>query len=108
MAPVQSRLREVLSAIPFKAPASPVVTNVEATPNSDVARIVPLLIEQVVAPVRWVECVQDMARAGVTRIVEVGPGKVLSGLIKRIDKTIEIYNVEDPESLDKTLKAIAH
>jgi len=50
-----------------------VVTNVEARPNADPARVVPLLLQQVTAPVRWIECVEELARQGVTRVVEVGP-----------------------------------
>jgi [acyl-carrier-protein] S-malonyltransferase len=106
MTPVQSRLEPVLRAAPWKAPAMPVVTNVEAKPNVDVARIVPLLVEQVTAPVRWIECVEELARQGVTRVVEVGPGKVLGGLVKRIAPEIEALNVEDKASLEKTLAAI--
>jgi len=106
MAPVRGRLEPVLRAIPWKAPAAPVVTNVEAKPNSDPARIVPLLLEQVTAPVRWIECVEELVRQGVTRVVEVGPGKVLSGLAKRIDKSVEVWNVEDRASLEKTLAAL--
>jgi [acyl-carrier-protein] S-malonyltransferase len=106
MQPVRARLEPVLRDIAWKAPRCPVVTNVEATPNGDAARIVPLLVEQVTSPVRWIECVQELARQGVTRMVEVGPGKVLSGLAKRIDKSVEVWNVEDPASLDKTLAAL--
>ena len=106
MAPVRGRLEPVLRAISWKAPAAPVVTNVEAKPNSDPARIVPLLLEQVTAPVRWIECVEELVRQGVTRVVEVGPGKVLSGLAKRIDKSVEVWNVEDRASLEKTLAAL--
>ena len=107
MAPVQGRLREVLSGIAWKQPAPPVVTNVEATPNADAARIVDLLVSQVVGSVRWIECVQAMGRAGVTRMVEVGPGKALSGMVKRIDRSIEVLNVEDVASLEKTLAALS-
>jgi [acyl-carrier-protein] S-malonyltransferase len=106
MAPVSARLEPVLRAIPWKAPLRPVVTNVEAKANADAARIVPLLVEQVTAPVRWIECVQELVRLGVTRMVEVGPGKVLSGLVKRIDKSVEVWNVEDRASLEKTLAAL--
>jgi [acyl-carrier-protein] S-malonyltransferase len=84
-----------------------VVTNVEAAPNADADRIVPLLVEQVTAPVRWIECVEALVRQGVTRVVEVGPGKVLSGLARRIDKSVEAWNVEDRASLEKTLAALA-
>jgi [acyl-carrier-protein] S-malonyltransferase len=83
------------------------VTNVEAKPNGDAARIVPLLVEQVTSPVRWIECVEELVRQGVTRMVEVGPGKVLSGLAKRIDKSLEVWNVEDRASLEKTLAGLA-
>jgi [acyl-carrier-protein] S-malonyltransferase len=106
MAPVKGRLEPVLRAIPWKPLARPVVTNVEAQANADVARVVPLLVEQVTAPVRWIECVQELVRQGVTRMVEVGPGKVLSGLAKRIDKSVEVWNVEDRASLEKTLAAL--
>jgi [acyl-carrier-protein] S-malonyltransferase len=56
--------------------------------------------------VRWIECVEELSRQGVTRFVEVGPGKVLSGLVKRIDRSAEVLNVEDRTSLAKTLAAI--
>ena len=106
MAPVRARLEPVLQAIAWKAPRMPIVTNVEARPNADVSRIVPLLVEQVTAPVRWIECVQELSRQGVTRAVEVGPGKVLSGLVKRIAPEIESFQVSDAASLEKTLAAL--
>ena len=107
MAPVQSRLREVLAAIAWKAPTPPVVSNVEAAPNADAGRIVELLVSQVVGSVRWIECVQAMSHAGVTRMIEVGPGKALSAMVKRISRSIEVLNVEDAASLEKTLAALA-
>ena len=106
MQPVRPRLEPVLGAISWKAPRVPVVTNVEARPNADASRIVPLLLAQVTAPVRWVECVEELVRQGVTRMVEVGPGRVLSGLVKRIDRSVEVWNVEDPASLEKALAAV--
>ncbi len=106
MQPVRPRLEAVLRAVAFRAPRVPVVTNVEAKANADAARIVPLLVEQVTAPVRWIECVQELARQGVTRVVEVGPGKVLGGLVRRIDRSIEALHVEDPASLESTLAAL--
>ena len=106
MAPVQARLEPVLRAIAWRPLAVPVVTNVEATPNADPARAVALLVEQVTAPVRWIECVQALAAAGVTQVVEVGPGKVLGGLVKRIAPALETFNVEDQASLEKTLAAL--
>jgi [acyl-carrier-protein] S-malonyltransferase len=106
MAPVRARLQPVLEDVAWRRPLFPVVTNVEARPNADPARIVPLLLEQVTAPVRWVECVEELVRQGVTRVVEVGPGAVLSGLVKRIDKSVQVWNVEDPASLEKTVAAL--
>jgi [acyl-carrier-protein] S-malonyltransferase len=106
MEPVKARLEPVLRDVAWREPKVAVVTNVEAKPNRAVGRIVPLLLEQVSAPVRWLECVEELARLGVTRVVEVGPGKVLSGLAKRIAKGVEVMNVEDPASLEKTLAAL--
>jgi [acyl-carrier-protein] S-malonyltransferase len=106
MQPVRPRLADVLASATVRAPAAPVVTNVEATPNADPARIVPLLLEQVTAPVRWIECTRAMVAAGVVRFVELGPGKVLGGLVKRIEKSVETFNVEDPASLEKTLAGL--
>ncbi|MCP3169116.1 ACP S-malonyltransferase [Myxococcus qinghaiensis] len=106
MEPVKPKLAAVLGGVKLVAPSVPVVTNVEARPNSDVARIVPLLLEQVSAPVRWIECVEALKAEGVTRVVELGPGKVLCGLIKRITKDIELFNVEDAASLEKVLAAL--
>jgi [acyl-carrier-protein] S-malonyltransferase len=106
MAPVKPRLETVLRQIAWKEPCVPVVTNVEAKANREAARIVPLLVEQVTSPVRWIECVEELARLGITRMVEVGPGTVLSGLVKRICPSMEMTNVEDVESLTATLAAI--
>jgi len=106
MEPVKARLEPVLRALSWAQPAVPVVTNVEARPNRETGRIVPLLVEQVTSPVRWIEIVQELARQGVTRVVEVGPGTVLGGLVRRIEKGVEVHSVSDPASLDSTLAAI--
>ncbi|WP_338865263.1 ACP S-malonyltransferase [Myxococcus stipitatus] len=106
MEPVKPRLAAVLGGLNWVAPSVPVVTNVEARPNADVTRVVPLLLEQVSSPVRWIECVEALKAEGVTRVVELGPGKVLCGLVKRITKEIETFNVEDSASLDKALAAL--
>ncbi len=106
MAPVQPRLSDVLQKVKLRPLQIPVVSNVEAAANSDVSRVVPLLVEQVTAPVRWVECAQALAAAGVTQVVELGPGKVLCGLIKRINRDLALNNVENAASLTKTLAAL--
>ncbi len=102
MEPVQKPLRELLQSTAFKAPVAPVVTNVEASANADPGRIVSLLVAQVTAPVRWVESILALRALGVDRFVELGPGRVLSGLIKRIDRAAQVFNIEDPASLERT------
>lgn len=106
MAPVKARLLPVLEAVAWRPLLRPVITNVEAKANADVARAVPLLVEQVTAPVRWIEIVEELARLGVTKVVEVGPGAVLGGLVKRIAPGIETFAVSDAASLEKTLAAL--
>ena len=99
MVPAGERLAEVLAAVPVADLQFPVVTNVEATPNADAARVRELLVSQVSAPVRWDESVREMVRLGVTSFVEIGPGKVLCGLVKRIEKEVAAVNIEDTAGL---------
>jgi [acyl-carrier-protein] S-malonyltransferase len=95
MQPAAERLAGVLEKISVSALATPVVTNVEATPNSDAGRVKELLVSQVCSPVLWDASVQQMVASGVTAFVEIGPGKVLTGLVKRIDKEAQGFNVQD-------------
>jgi [acyl-carrier-protein] S-malonyltransferase len=95
MQPAADRLAETLEPVPVHGMSAPVVSNVEAKPNSDAARVKPLLVEQVCSPVLWDASVQQMVEAGVTRFVEIGPGKVLAGLVKRINKEAVTLNVQD-------------
>lgn len=99
MKPAADKLAGELAKVAFRAPAVPVVTNVEATPNQDPERLRALLVEQVTAPVRWEESVQKLAALGVTRAVEVGAGAVLAGLVKRIAPGIEVRPAGDPEAI---------
>jgi [acyl-carrier-protein] S-malonyltransferase len=99
MAPVQPRLAQVLAPIGMRKPAAPIIANVTAEPNGDPARIVELLLSQVTSPVRWVETIQRIALSGVDTLVELGPGKVLTGLARRIDKKLRAFSVEDPQTL---------
>lgn len=99
MVPAGERLREVLAGVAVGSLRTPVVTNVEATPNSDADRVKELLVAQVSAPVRWEESVQKMAELGVARFIEIGPGKVLAGLIKRIARGAAAQSVEDVAGL---------
>jgi [acyl-carrier-protein] S-malonyltransferase len=106
MHPVTERLRPLLERIAFKTPSAPVVSNVEATPNADATKMVSLLLRQIVSPVRFTESVRALTALGVTHAVELGPGRVLSGLLKRIDTTVQSTNVEDSASLTKALAAL--
>lgn len=100
MQPAAARLAEVLEKIVVNDLQIPVVSNVEATPNRDGKRIRDLLVAQVCAPVRWEETILKMAELGVTRCIEIGPGKVLSGLVKRIVKDVEVANLENCTNLE--------
>jgi [acyl-carrier-protein] S-malonyltransferase len=95
MRPAAERLADTLEGIEVGPLAAPVVSNVEAAPNADAARVKGLLVEQVCSPVLWDASVQKMVASGVTRFVEIGPGKVLAGLVKRISKESESFNVQD-------------
>jgi [acyl-carrier-protein] S-malonyltransferase len=107
MAPARDRLAPDLGAARFADPSCPVVTNVDARPISRGDEAREGLIRQVTAPVRWEASVREMARLGARLFVEVGPGRVLSGLVRRIVPEATVLNVEDPASLDKTLAALS-
>lgn len=99
MKPAAECLAQVLDNIIYGDMLFPVVSNVEATPNSEKGRVRDLLVSQVCAPVLWEQSVSTMVANGVTRFVEIGPGKVLSGLVKRIIREVTTANVEDLASL---------
>jgi len=89
------RLADVLATVKIDDMTVPVVTNVEATPNQDSSRVCQLLVNQVSAPVRWEETVACMIGLGVERYIEIGPGKVLAGLVKRMAKGNIVQNVQN-------------
>ncbi len=99
MLPAQERLAFDLESVSFHELSTPLVTNVDAAPNkaADVAR--DSVVRQVTAPVRWLESMQLLIEQGVDRFVEVGPGKVLSGLMRQISREVKCFNVEDTASL---------
>ncbi|MEO6801562.1 MAG: ACP S-malonyltransferase [Rhodanobacter sp.] len=94
------RLGERMTAIDWRSPSIPVIQNAEARSYSTVEEIRGALQQQLYLPVRWTECVQALAAAGATRVVECGPGKVLCGLVKRTDKSIEARAIGTPAELD--------
>ena len=95
MAPAAERLAEAINQTPFKTPECPVYQNVDALPNTDPAKIKENLLKQLTSPVRWSQSVQNMIADGATSFTEVGPGKVLAGLIKKIapESAIEVESV---------------
>lgn len=95
MKPAADRLAGVLESISVHVMKLPVVANADAAPNMNMDKVKPLLVTQVCSPVLWEQSVIQMCSLGVTRFVEIGPGKVLSGLVKRISKEVEISNIED-------------
>ena len=94
---------ERLDTVDFEQPIIPVLHNVDATERSNVSEIKLALQDQLCQPVRWVDTIQEMVNQNVTTVVECGPGKVLSGLIKRIDRSINVLPIFDPASLEKAL-----
>lgn len=107
MRPAAERLAEQISTTEFSAPTIPVVHNVTAETESDPEKIKALMIEQIYSPVRWVECVNAMVQKGISTTLECGPGKVLSGLNKRISADVNTVSVEKPEELQQALEALA-
>jgi [acyl-carrier-protein] S-malonyltransferase len=106
MASAQPKLQAALAAVPLNLPAVPVVSNVTAQPHGTPAGIHTRLVEQVTSPVRWEESMRYLLAQGFTRFIELGPGTALSGFMKRIDKSAQMFNVADAASLAATVKAV--
>ena len=107
MAPAREKLAPVLDGITFSAPKFPVLSNVTGKPHSsDPAVIKATMLEQVTGTTNWAADVEAAKAMGCTRFVEFGPGKVLSGLVKKIDAALETTNVGDLASLDATVAAL--
>lgn len=104
--PAAQVLEEALADIELQRPAMPVINNVDVDTADAPEDIVDALVRQAWHPVRWVETIRKMKEEGVTHVVECGPGKVLSGLVKRIEPELVMLNINDPASLDATLKAL--
>jgi [acyl-carrier-protein] S-malonyltransferase len=101
MAPAARALEARLAEVTVKPLGFPIVANVDAKPNRDALRVKELLVRQVDGAVRWEESVRFMASSGVTRALEIGPGKVLAGLAKRIAKDVKVLSVGDVAALDQ-------
>jgi [acyl-carrier-protein] S-malonyltransferase len=105
MQPAQEQLSSRLESVAFSDPVFPVAANVDARLLTRGPEVRDALIRQVTGAVRWVECIELLGQQGVTHYIEVGPGKVLTGLNRQIDRGLATANVEDPASLEKALAA---
>ncbi|MDP1978126.1 ACP S-malonyltransferase [Undibacterium sp.] len=104
--PASDRLRKYLAAIPFSEPTIPLINNVDVAVANDVASIKDALVRQAASPVRWVETINKMHDDGITHVIECGPGKVLTGLTKRIQAELVGDTVFDQASLEKVLELL--
>lgn len=100
MGPAADRVRQALADVVIRAPRFPLVANVTAQPNQDAAAVADLLIRQVDSAVLWDRSILAMCAQGVDRALELGPGKVLAGLVKRIDKNLKVKSIGSPADLD--------
>ena len=101
MKPAGDALAEIMQSIEFQAPQIPVIHNVHAKPESNPEEIRKLMVEQTSSAVQWTQCVQYMVAQGIEKTIECGPGKVLSGLSRRIHKPLQVANLESPESFNE-------
>jgi [acyl-carrier-protein] S-malonyltransferase len=106
MKPAADQLSELVNSVTFKQPSVPVVHNVHAETEESPDTIKTLMLEQIYKPVRWVDCVKTLKSSGVNTIVECGPGKVLCGLNKRIDKELLSLATDDQSSFEATLSQL--
>lgn len=106
MRPAADRLATYLADVPFGAPAVPVINNVDVAVNQDARGIKDALARQACHAVRWVETVQAMRLRGITHVVECGPGRVLAGMVRRIDRDLTSGAIADPLSLQQTLELL--
>jgi [acyl-carrier-protein] S-malonyltransferase len=107
MRSIAKEFTTVLNALDIRNPDVPFIAGLDAEPKRTAAQVTQSLIDQLDHPVRWVEVIRRLTREGVETFIELGPGKVLSGLIKRIDEMVRVYYIEDRSSLEETLAATA-
>lgn len=107
MQPAQDRLKKDLQSLTFNRPDVPVICNVNAEPRSEGAEYRDALVQQVTGAVQWLGCVQKLVQLGARTFIEVGPGKVLTGLMRQIDRSQMAMNVEDEASLQKVTNLFA-
>ncbi len=108
LAPAGQHLAKALEDCQLQRPKVPVIHNVDVQVHTEPAAIRQALVEQAYHPVRWVQTIESMRKRGVDTVVEMGPGKVLSGLVSRIDKHLRVMSVYDPSTLEQALAALGH
>jgi [acyl-carrier-protein] S-malonyltransferase len=108
MKPAEDRLAPDLRALAARAPRIPVIANVDAQPKTDAASSIDALIRQVSSPVRWEDVVKQLIADGATTFVEMGPGTVLAGLVRKIDGSVAAVSIENPQGLEKAAAAIGN
>lgn len=106
MMPAQERLAIDLAGLACDAFSFPIVHNIDAAANNDPSLVAEKLTRQVSLPVRWLQTIENMTASGVTKFVEIGPGKVLTGLVRQIDRKTAYSNIEDSQSLRNTLESL--
>jgi [acyl-carrier-protein] S-malonyltransferase len=106
MKPAANQLNEVLAELDFKDATTPIIANVTANPVEKQEEIKDLLVKQLYSPVRWEESVKTMIDNGVTTFIEIGPGKVLSGLVKKIDRSANVFSISDLDSMALTVEKL--
>lgn len=104
--PASLKLQKALEEVEIKPAGIPVIANIDSRPVVEPEQIKSNLVEQVSGAVRWQQSMEEMLRLGVTTFVEIGPGKILSGLIKKVDKNVEMFNIEDVASFTETVNAL--
>ncbi|HZP35078.1 MAG TPA: ACP S-malonyltransferase [Methylomirabilota bacterium] len=107
MKPAADRLAAALETVPVATPRIRIVRNVDAGVTTSADEVKPFLVQQVASPVRWTDCMERLQREGATAFLEVGPGRVLAGLLKRTLDGVRGHSVEDPASLDRAVAALA-
>ena len=106
MKPAADRLAELVESTQFNAPQIPVIHNVNGMTESDPASIQALMLEQIYKPVMWVDCINGLKKGGANLFIECGPGRVLNGLTKRIDRDLTSFSTDDVASLDNALTSV--
>src|SRR5688500_18102197 len=107
MKPAEERLAPELRALAARTPRIPVVANVDAQPKTDAPSAIEALIRQVSSPVRWEDVVRRLVAEGATTFVEMGPGTVLAGLVRKIDGSVTVMSIENSQGLEKAVAALA-